>query len=131
MKIQGGGSGKPVDFNQARVDKNSASEVKKLGASDEVTDSVDTKLAATLNAVTQAISESGLTAGQLHSFVDEKRLDSVLKSLDRVEGKRPEIDPAHLKELSEKIASKMESNPQAALQAFKPLDPSRVAELLQ
>ncbi len=128
MKIQGGNNGnRPVDFNAIKSDKN---EKPSSTSSSAKGDSVDAKLSAAINFITNAISDSGLTAGQIHSNVDEARLENVLNSLERVEAKRPQYDSQRILELSDRVASAIGSDTTAALAAFKTPDVARVADLI-
>jgi len=128
MKIQGGNNGnRPIDFAQAKTDMAAKPGT---GAAPSPIESVDAKLSAALSFLTTAISESGLTAGQIHSQVDESRLENVLKSLDRVEAKRPQYDSERILQLSNRVAQAIEADSQGALAAFKTPNAARVADLL-
>jgi len=128
MKIQGGSNGnRPIDFTQIKNDK---IEKSNPAASPTKGDSVDAQLSAALNFITNAISDSGLTAGQIHSQVDESRLENVLHNLERVEAKRPQYDTQRILELSDRVVAAMASDSPGALAAFKTPDAARVADLL-
>jgi hypothetical protein len=127
MKISGKGPNTPVDFTQAKVERSKTENSNSPAAS---SDRVSAKLSQVLSSITDAIAESGLTAGQLHSNVDEARLNSILDSLDRIEAKRPEVDMAKLLQMTDRVSSQMLSRPEDAVAAFKKPDPSRVSELI-
>jgi hypothetical protein len=128
MKIQGGNNGnRPIDFNQIKNEKIEKSESPVTSTKG---DSVDAKLSAALNFITSAISDSGLTAGQIHSNVDESRLENVLENLERVEAKRPQYDSQRILELSDRVVQAMANDSSGALAAFKTPDVARVADLL-
>lgn len=129
MKVQGGNSSGPIDINQAKANKakDQASVEAKVSAQKDL---VDTKLSQTLDNLTKAIADSGLTAGELHSHVDEDRLNRVLESIDRVDAKQPRLSDDQLLALSDRLVENMTQNPQKAASVFGSLNPSRVADLL-
>lgn len=129
MKVSGKGPQVPIDFVQASNSLKNRSEVsgsEKSAAGDKV----DARLSQVLSSITAAIAESGLTAGQLHSEVDENRLQHILDSFDRVEAKRPEVDWEKVLQLADSLQEEMVSDPEAAIAAFKKPNPERVADLL-
>lgn len=127
MKIQGGNGAGPVDLAQVKAKKEAeaSKESKKVA-----NDSVDAKLSKTLSSLTEQIANSGLTAGELHSNIDEDRLQKVLDSIDRVDGKQPRVSDDQLLEIADRIADRILAEPQRAVAAYGSVNASRAAELL-
>lgn len=131
MKIEGGGSGAPIDLNKVKAQKEN--ELKEAAAkkADNAQFKVDAKLSQTLSSITSAIEESGLTAGELHSNVDEGRALGLLESFDRVgESKQPRLEDDQILDIADKLSSAMLESPEKALDSFKQPSRGRVEELL-
>lgn len=75
------------------------------------------------------IESSGLTAGEVHSSVDETRLTGFLKSID-VQAKQPRLSDDELLKMADKVSTATRENPAQASSAFNTPDASRVAELV-
>lgn len=133
MKIQNAsGSIVPIDLRKMKgTEKVASSDAKKTVEATRSNRSVaiDTKVSQTLHDTLNMISEAGLTAGAVHSNVDESRVAGLLKSMD-VEAKRPNLDAEALMKLADKVSEDIQNNPEQAADAFNPLDPSRIADLL-
>lgn len=130
MKIQGGNSSGPIDFNAVKNKKEKEAASQSSETLSASSDSVDAKLSQTLTELTKAIEESGLTPAQLHSGIDEKRLERLFESFDRVSGKQPQLPEEQLLAMSDRLRESLQNNPQKALSAFRDLDPVRVSDLL-
>lgn len=128
MKIQNSGSSKPIELSQIKAQK----EAQSAKASDKSRsgDQVSTKLASALRDVTDAIENSGLSAGELHSNVNESRAMGLLESFDRVEEKAAPVEADKALQFAADLAEKMLANPQAAADAFSAPSRNRVEELL-
>lgn len=128
MKIQGNGS-KPVDIQKAKQNK-AAEEHSPAKLKASKSGKVDAKTSQALQALEKAISETSVTPGQAHSNVDEKRVQSLLDSFERVEAKRPVLPDEKLMELADRLSEQMESRPEAALNSFDTPSAERVGDLL-
>lgn len=133
MKIQNGsGSLVPLDLTRMKgTERAEIANSKKVkeGSQAKASDTVRTEVSRRLKDTLDLISEAGLTAGEVHSNVDESRVMGLLKSMD-VEAQRPKLDVESLMNLADKVSEDMQNNPEQAQEAFNPLDPSRIADLL-
>lgn len=128
MKIQNSGSSKPIELNQVKAQKEAQST--KAAHSSRSGDQVSAKLSTALRDVTEAIQNSGLTAGELHSNVNESRAMGLLDSFDRVEEKAAPVEADKALQFANDLAEKMIAEPQAAANAFSNISRNRVEELL-
>lgn len=126
MKIENNRGAIPIQFKSFK--KQEAVDISKT-QNNSAPDQVATKLSQTLRDVVTGISESGLTAGEVHSNVDETRAAGLLYSMD-VDAKRPRLDDDQIVALADKVAKDIESSPKQAVAAFQELDASRVADLV-
>lgn len=94
------------------------------------TDKVDAGVSQSLQYLEKAIQETHLSLEDIHSFIDEERLDNVLVSLERVESKRPRLTDEDLLHLADKTASAMEAQSESMQHLHHSPSPNRVAELL-
>ncbi|MBN8555569.1 MAG: hypothetical protein J0L93_09005 [Deltaproteobacteria bacterium] len=106
----------------------------KSGAADSAqektkSDSVDTRVSQALSQALEQISQSGLSAGDVHSEVDEKKIAGLLNSFE-VDSKRSRMSDQDLEKMADKVSTEMKANPQAASRAFKSIEADRVAELV-
>ncbi len=92
-------------------------------------DRVSSRLSKALDSAVKGIESSGLSAGQVHSEVDEARAQGLLKSID-VQEKRPQMNTEDLLKLADKVVSDSQKNPQQAAAAFNHPDSGRVADLV-
>ncbi|PIR22818.1 MAG: hypothetical protein COV44_06575 [Deltaproteobacteria bacterium CG11_big_fil_rev_8_21_14_0_20_45_16] len=130
MKIQGGGSGNPVDIQKVRAQKENAAELEKNSKAAS-SDWVDAKLSKTLASITEAIKDSGLTAAELHSNIDEERAGALLDSFERVaEGRQPRLEDDQIMAMADRVGEFMDLNPSEASSAFRQIDRNRVEDLL-
>lgn len=89
----------------------------------------DEEIAKALQDTVQDIQESGISAGDVHSRVDESRISGFLKSID-IQGKQPRMSDDEVLKLADKVAEATEANPADASAAFNAPDATRVAELV-
>ena len=82
-----------------------------------------------LGKVVGEIERSGLSAGDIHSGVDEAKVNGFLQSME-AQSKQPQMSEEDLLALADKTAHAQRANPQAATNTFNSLDPQRVAELV-
>ena len=131
MKIEGGNKN-PIDLQKVKSQKQQEVKENKLaGQTARSPDQVSAKLSQTLSAITKEIEESGLTAGEVHSVIDEDRAIALLESFDRVgEGKQPTLPAEDLLEMADKLSAQFDQSPEFALSAFNAPDRNRVQDLL-
>ncbi|MDB5038209.1 MAG: hypothetical protein JWQ35_1737 [Bacteriovoracaceae bacterium] len=97
--------------------------------SEQGTDQVDSKLSNALNGAVDGITSSGLTAGQVHSQVDEVKASGLLKS-SSVDSSQPRLSDSDLLKKADQVAKDSKSSPSQAIAAFNNLDANRVAQLI-
>lgn len=135
MKIQNGSSSivsidlKKMKGTEKVVTDESTKAARSTGETTVSRSSIDVKVSQTLRDTLDMISEAGLSAGEVHSNVNESRVMGLLKSMD-VEAKRPQLDAEMLLKLADKLSEDMQNNPTQAKNVFKDLDPKRVADLI-
>lgn len=128
MKIQNSSSSKPIELSQVKAQKEAQSA--KATQSSRSGDQVSAKLSTTLRDVTEAIQNSGITAGELHSNINESRAMGLLDSFDRVEEKAIPVEADKALQFANDLAEQMLAEPQAAANAFSNISRNRVEELL-
>lgn len=130
MKVNGGGPHLPVDAAKAsKANDVQKEEIKSKGT--KVVDSVDARLSKALKAVEEEIYSTGLTAGEVHSNVDEKRIVNLLKSMENVEAKGPSLGDEDIMAMVDSLSVKLQEDPEQALKSHHRLDGSRVLELTE
>lgn len=127
MKIDGKSA--PINLEAKRLQKSEAKSAKIEKAEVAKGDSVDTRLSSALQNVLKGISDSGLSAGEVHSNVSEKTVERLLNE-SPVQAVRPKLSNEALLALTNKVADSMLADPHKALEAFSEIKGARVAELL-
>lgn len=129
MKIGNGGGSTPIDLHRMKglekISKSDASSSAKSVRSDRVS----AQVSQTLRDTVEKIESLGLTAGEIHSNVDASRAQGLLRSME-VEAKRPKVNNDDLLMMADRVSALMAENPSQASDAFKDIDPTRVADLL-
>ncbi len=128
MKIDGRGTGLSPVIDKAQAEKSAKVENLKQEGKLPV-DSVNTRLSSALRSVLEGISQSGLSAGDVHSNVSAKSVARLLDESPVSEVKQVR-SPAELLSMADQVSQMMSFDPQAAVQAFGSIKADRVAELL-
>jgi len=129
MKIDGRNPTIQLDAVRAQKAKEAKQSEAVQAAKAVPTDSVDTKLSQALSSVLEGIESSGLNAGDLHSKVSGKIVESLLSEAT-AEVAKPKVPAELLLQFTDKVSSMMLRDPQAALRAFSDIDPNRTMELI-
>ena len=119
----------PVDFQKMAQQKKAAAPKVSPESKEPSRSSSPGAVDRVLNKVVDDIQKSGLSAGEMHSSVDEARVSGFLRSME-AQSKQPQMSEDDLMALADKVSQVQQENPQAASDAFNSLDPHRVQELL-
>jgi hypothetical protein len=92
-------------------------------------DQVDSRLSNALNSALEGISQSGITAGQVHSQMNEVVAAGLLRS-SQVDSQTPRMSDEELLKMADKVVKDSQAAASQALGAFNELDPNRVAQLV-
>ncbi len=119
----------PVDF-QKRMEQRKQAAPKEVADTDkQQKSSSPAEVDRVLNKVVKDIEKSGLSASEMHSSVDEAKVNGFLRSID-AESRQPRMSDDAVLALADKVAKTQQADAQAAAATFNPLDPERVAELV-
>lgn len=129
MKIESRNSTIQLDAVRAAKQKEVKQAEEAKGAKVGSGDSVNTQLSQALSNVLEGISESGLSAGEIHSNVSPQVVDHLLSEAP-IAVSKPQIPADILLAFTDKVASMMVQDPQASLKAFSAIDPNRALELI-
>lgn len=126
MKVESRGL-VPLDIrslDQKKIEREQAALV-----DESALDTRDIELSRRLRETIEAIGESGLSAGDFHSGLDETRVHGLLHSLE-FEARRPRLADEELLALADRVQADLLAKPEQAGNAFKEISGARVAELL-
>ncbi len=127
MKIDGRSS--IANLDQIRSQKKEDAKSVKAGAPKVLVDKIDTKLSQALDGVLKGISETGLSAGEVHGNITPRAVEKLLDQ-SPVEAVRPRLPEGNLLALADRVAAQMLQNPEKAVAAFGDLNSIRASELL-
>lgn len=119
--------GKAASSTETRVRLPQMDKIAKTA--EELIPDTNSQLSKKLRETLSAIENSGLSPADVHSKVNQSRVEGLMNSMN-IQAKRPSLSAEETLKLADRVAAQMQNQPEQALDSFKDIRPEDVSRLL-